>query len=115
MEDFARGTVVGFAVSMTIPAMYYFNKAALGTLFAFNREIGKALVRFIIPPPPSPPLHLHLHPPFFPLKAPATTKNVQLTASAPATAITASVMIATPKKTTKLNPKYTSPCLTTSS
>ena len=55
MERFARGTVFGFAVSMTIPAMYYFNKAALGTLFAFNREIGKALVRFIIPPPPSPP------------------------------------------------------------
>ena len=42
MEDFARGTVVGFAVSMTIPAMYYFNKAALGTLFSINKEIGKA-------------------------------------------------------------------------
>ena len=55
MEDFARGTVVGFAVSMTIPAMYYFNKAALGTLFAVNMEIGKALGRLILPPPPSPP------------------------------------------------------------
>ena len=54
MEPFARGTVAGFAVAATIPAMYYFNKAALGTLFAFNREIGKALARFIIPPPPSP-------------------------------------------------------------
>ena len=52
MEDFARGIVAGFAVSMTIPAMYYFNKAALATLFAFNREIGKALRRVIIPPPP---------------------------------------------------------------
>ena len=55
MEDFARGFVASFAVSATIPAMYYFNKAALGTLFAFNREIGKALLCFIIPPPPSPP------------------------------------------------------------
>ena len=52
MEDFARGTVVGFAVSMTIPAMYYFNKAALGTLFSINKEIGKALVRLIVRPPP---------------------------------------------------------------
>ena len=54
MEDFARGTVVGFAVSATIPAMYYFNKAALGTLFAVNMEIGKALGRLILPPPQSP-------------------------------------------------------------
>ena len=52
MEDFARGTVVGFAVSMTIPAMYYFNKAALGTLFSINKEIGKALARLIVRPPP---------------------------------------------------------------
>ena len=49
MEDFAQGIVAGFAVSMTIPAMYYFNKAALGTLFVVNREIGKALVRVIQP------------------------------------------------------------------
>ena len=47
MEHFAQGIVAGFAVSMTIPAMYYFNKAALGTLFVVNREIGKALVRVI--------------------------------------------------------------------
>ena len=52
MEDFARGTVVGFAFSMTIPAMYYFNKAALGTLFSINKEIGKALARLIVRPPP---------------------------------------------------------------
>ena len=52
MEDFARGTVVGFAVSMTIPAMYYFNKAALGTLFSINMKIGKALLRLIVRPPP---------------------------------------------------------------
>ena len=51
MKDFARGTVVGFAVSMTIPAMYYFNKAALGTLFSINMQIGKALVRLIARPP----------------------------------------------------------------
>ena len=49
MEHFAQGIVAGFAVSMTIPAMYYFNKAALGTLFVVNREIGKALVRVIQP------------------------------------------------------------------
>ena len=55
MERFARGTVFGFAVSMTIPAMYYFNKAALGTLFSINKEIGKALLRLIAPPPPPPP------------------------------------------------------------
>ena len=52
MEDFAQGIVAGFAVSTTIPFMYYFNKAALGTLFAINKAIGKALVRVIIPPPP---------------------------------------------------------------
>ena len=44
--------VVGFAFSMTIPAMYYFNKAALGTLFSINKEIGKALARLIVRPPP---------------------------------------------------------------
>ena len=49
MEHFAQGIVAGFAVSMTIPAMYYFNKAVLGTLFVVNREIGKALVRVIQP------------------------------------------------------------------
>ena len=49
MEHFAQGIVAGFAVSATIPAMYYFNKAALGTLFVVNREIGKALVRVIQP------------------------------------------------------------------
>ena len=52
MEDFAQGIVAGFAVSTTIPFMYYFNKAAMGTLFAINEAIGKALRRVIIPPPP---------------------------------------------------------------
>ena len=50
MDHFAQGIVAGFAVSVTIPAMYYFNKAALGTLFAVNRAIGKAIARVIIPP-----------------------------------------------------------------
>ena len=50
MEDFARGVVAGFAVSAAVPAMYYFNKAALGTLFVVNREIGKALGRILLPP-----------------------------------------------------------------
>ena len=49
MEHFAQGIVAGFAVSATIPAMYYFNKAVLGTLFVVNREIGKALVSVIQP------------------------------------------------------------------
>ena len=70
MEDFARGTVAGFAVSMTIPAMYYFNKAALGTLFAVNMEIGKALGRLILPPPPSPPSSPSPPPPPPPLQSP---------------------------------------------
>ena len=52
MEDFARGIVAGFAVSTAIPVMYYFNKAALGTLFVVNSAIGKALARVIIPPTP---------------------------------------------------------------
>ena len=50
MENIAEGIVAGFAISTTIPVMYYFNKAALGTLFAVNRAIGKALVRFLQPP-----------------------------------------------------------------
>ena len=54
MENFAEGIVAGFAVSTAIPAMYYFNKAALGTLFVVNREIGKALGRVIIPSSPPP-------------------------------------------------------------
>ena len=49
MEHFAQGIVAGFAVSATIPFMYYFNKAALETLFAVNKAIGKALVRVLIP------------------------------------------------------------------
>ena len=55
MEAFARGMVAGFAFPFAVPAMYYFNKEVLGTLFAFNMEIGKALGRLILPPPPSPP------------------------------------------------------------
>ena len=51
MEHFAQGIVAGFAVSATIPAMYYFNKAALATLFAVNKAIGKAIARVIIIPP----------------------------------------------------------------
>ena len=50
MENIAEGIVAGFAISTTIPAMYYFNKAALGTLFAVNKAIGKALARVILPP-----------------------------------------------------------------
>ena len=50
MENIAEGIVAGFAISTTIPVMYYFNKAALGTLFAINRAIGKALARVLIPP-----------------------------------------------------------------
>ena len=49
MENFAQGIVAGFAISTTIPFMYYFNKAALGTLFAINEAIGKAIARVIIP------------------------------------------------------------------
>ena len=50
MENIAEGIVAGFAISTTIPVMYYFNKAALGTLFAINKAIGKALVRVLLPP-----------------------------------------------------------------
>ena len=50
MENIAEGIVAGFAISTAIPAMYYFNKAALGTLFGVNRAIGKALLRFLLPP-----------------------------------------------------------------
>ena len=49
MEHFAQGIVAGFAITTVIPAMYYFNKAALGTLFVVNRAIGKALMRVIQP------------------------------------------------------------------
>ena len=49
MEDIAEGIVAGFAISAIIPVMYYFNKAALGALFAVNRAIGKALVRVLLP------------------------------------------------------------------
>ena len=52
MENIAEGIVAGFAISAAIPAMYYFNKEALRTLFVVNREIGKALVRVLLPPPP---------------------------------------------------------------
>ena len=51
MEHFAQGIVAGFAVSATIPAMYYFNKAALATLFAVNKAIGKALGHVLLLPP----------------------------------------------------------------
>ena len=49
MSDFAEAIVASFAISTTIPAMYYFNKAVLGTLFAVNEAIGKALVRVLLP------------------------------------------------------------------
>ena len=49
MEKIAEGIVAGFAISTTIPFMYYFNKAALGTLFAINEAIGKALTRVLLP------------------------------------------------------------------
>ena len=54
MENIAEGIVAGFAISTTIPVMYYFNKAALGTLFAVNKAIGKALVRVLLPPETEP-------------------------------------------------------------
>ena len=50
MENFAQGVVAGFAISTAVPAMYYFNKAVLGTLFVINREIGKALGRILLLP-----------------------------------------------------------------
>ena len=50
MDHFAQGIVAGFAITTVIPVMYYFNKAALGTLFVVNRAIGKAIARVIIPP-----------------------------------------------------------------
>ena len=49
MANIAEGIVAGFAISMTIPAMYHFNKAVLVSLFAANKEIGKALVRVLLP------------------------------------------------------------------
>ena len=49
MENIAQGIVAGFAISTTMSVMYYFNKAALGTLFAVNNAISKALARVIIP------------------------------------------------------------------
>ena len=49
MANIAEGIVAGFVISTTIPAMYYFNKAALGTLFAINEAIGKALTRVLLP------------------------------------------------------------------
>ena len=50
MANLAEGIVAGLAISAGIPAMYYFNKAALGTLFVVNKAIGKALLRFLLPP-----------------------------------------------------------------
>ena len=50
MENIAEGIVAGFAISTTMSVMYYFNKAALGTLFALNRAIGKTLMRVLLPP-----------------------------------------------------------------
>ena len=49
MENIAEAIVASFAISTTIPAMYYFNKAVLGTLFVVNRAIGKALARVLLP------------------------------------------------------------------
>ena len=49
MENIAQGIVAGFAISTTMSVMYYFNKAALGTLFAVNNAISKALARVLLP------------------------------------------------------------------
>ena len=49
MANIAEGIVAGFAISTTIYAMYYFNKAVLVSLVTANKEIGKALVRIIRP------------------------------------------------------------------
>ena len=44
-----QAIVAGFALSMTIPAIYYFDKAVLVSLVTANKEIGKALVRIFRP------------------------------------------------------------------
>ena len=49
MADCVRAIVTGFAISMAIPAIYYFDKAVLVSLVTANKEIGKALVRIIRP------------------------------------------------------------------
>ena len=49
MANIAQAIVAGFALSMTIPAIYYFDKAVLVSLVTANKEIGKALVRIIRP------------------------------------------------------------------
>ena len=121
MEAFARGMVVGFAV----PAMYYFNKAALGTLFAFNMEIGKVLGRLILPPPPPPS---PLQSPVFSFERTCNKIKCPIDSICPCDGYHCicydcdgeKLGTKTPKyksirEMRKRNPKYTSPCLTTNS
>ena len=49
MADYVQAIVAGFAISMAIAAIYYFDKAVLVSLVTANKEIGKALVRIIMP------------------------------------------------------------------
>ena len=94
MENIAEGIVAGFAISTTIPAMYYFNKAALGTLFVVNKAIGKALLRFLLPPEIR----------YDDLKHTCNDDDCTIVCCNNCES-----------EELKLKPKYTSPCLTTSS
>ena len=96
MEKFAQGIVAGFAISTTIPFMYYFNKAVLETLFDVNKAIGKALLRVIIPPPPE-------------------IRYDDLKHTCNDDDCTIVCCNNCESEELKLKPKYTSPCLTTSS
>ena len=99
MEHFAQGIVAGFAVSTTIPFMYYFNKAALETLFSVNKEIGKALVRVLLP-------HETRYDDLKHTCNDDDDDDVDCTIVCCNNCESAEL---------KLKPKYTSPCLTTSS
>ena len=103
MEDFARGIVAGFAVSTAIPVMYYFNKAALGTLFAVNKAIGKALGRVLLPPPPPPS-----PPPVFSFESTCNNKKCPIDGICPCDGYHCICYDCQ-------NPKYTPPCPTTNS
>ena len=94
MENIAEGIVAGFAISTAIPAMYYFNKEALRTLFAVNKAIGKALLRFLLPPEIR----------YDDLKHTCNDDDCTIVCC-----------YNCESEELKLKPKYTSPCLTTSS
>ena len=52
MNVFCEGVVIGLVTTTTIPVMYAVNKVVLNTLFAFNVGIAKALICFVLLPPP---------------------------------------------------------------